>query len=136
MPTSKREVADPGSAPHHRRQRGAAVRIDRDLFDEAEDAPRAAEPGRGHLALLGDPAALGVGVKHAAVARIVGDEAGIAFMAADKQCPLVGAARKRGTDEARQEQSSFRIDRTKGAAAEQMLDQLPCLSPARNWAAR
>ena len=95
-----------------------------------------AVPGRGRLALLGDPAALAVGVERRGIARIIGDEAGIAFVAADEQRPRVRAARERGADEARQEQSSFRIDRTKGVAAEQMVDQLPCLSSNRDWAVR
>ena len=113
---------DPGVAADHRREDDRALLVDRRRLGEAEKPPEPPRAGRGRVAFLGDPAPLAIGVERTRIGRVIGDEAGIMFVAPDQQGAGVRAPGKSKADEAGKEESPFFVHGAKRTSAEQMID--------------
>ena len=120
-PDQQGELSNVRAAPHQLGKDDTAG-FDIGRFDKAEGAPRPNEMKLRRDRLLGNPPPFDIGVNIRNEAQIIGDEAGIAFMAADEKPVCGGAAADCLADECRKQQSTGSVDDAYATAAEEMFD--------------
>lgn len=104
---------DAAPATRHRRQRHPPAPVEIRFLGEAEEPASAGmmRGGRDARLLVGNSAALGVGVEPARIRPVESGNAGVGFMRREQHRPSVGAAREHGAHEWRQRDAAMPIDR-------------------------
>ena len=122
-PDQQGELID-ARAPAHQFGKDNPAGVDVGRLDKPERAPRPCEMKLRRDRLLGDPPSLDLGMNGGNETRVIGDEAGIAFMAADKEPVCGGAETDCLSDECRKQQSTGSVDDAYATAAEEMFDHI------------